>query len=47
MIRVHGELWSASATQPIAQGSPVKVLRVDGLKLFVEPVQSKIPVSQT
>jgi len=47
MIRVHGELWSAAAAQPIAQGSLVKVLRVDGLKLFVEPVQSKTPVSQT
>jgi membrane-bound serine protease (ClpP class) len=39
MIRVHGELWSASAAQPIAQGFPVKVLRIDGLKLFVEPLQ--------
>ena len=42
MIRVHGELWSANAAQPIAQGLPVKILRVDGLKLFVEPLQSKV-----
>jgi membrane-bound serine protease (ClpP class) len=47
MIRVHGELWSAAAAQTIAHGSLVKVLRVDGLKLFVEPLPAKISVRQT
>jgi membrane-bound serine protease (ClpP class) len=46
MIRVHGELWSADAAQPIAQDSLVKILRVDGLKLFVEPLQAKVSANQ-
>jgi len=46
MIRVHGELWSADAAQPIAQDSLVKILRVDGLKLFVEPLQARVSANQ-
>jgi len=37
MVRVHGELWRANAAQPIAEGTPVRVLRVEGLRIFVEP----------
>ena len=40
MIRIHGELWRAMSTQPIAEGKPVRVLRIDGLKLYVEPLES-------
>jgi membrane-bound serine protease (ClpP class) len=40
MIRVHGELWRAVSTQPVPEGKPVRVLRVEGLKLFVEPVET-------
>jgi membrane-bound serine protease (ClpP class) len=39
MIRVHGELWQAVSSQPVAPGKPVKVLRVEGLKLAVEPLE--------
>lgn len=39
MIRVHGELWRASAAAAIAEGVAVRVVSVQGLKLFVEPVQ--------
>ncbi len=39
MIRVHGELWRAAAASPVPEGAVVRVLRVDGLKLFVEPKQ--------
>jgi membrane-bound serine protease (ClpP class) len=39
MIRVHGELWQAVSSQPVPAGKPVKVLRVEGLKLAVEPVE--------
>jgi membrane-bound serine protease (ClpP class) len=46
MIRVHGELWSAAAAQPIPQDSFVKILRVDGLKLFVEPFQARVSADQ-
>jgi membrane-bound serine protease (ClpP class) len=38
MIRVHGELWRAFSTQPLTEGKPVRVVRIDGLKLYVEPV---------
>ena len=39
MIRVHGELWRAAASSPVAEGAVVRVTRVEGLKLFVEPKQ--------
>ena len=40
MIRVHGELWRAAASSPVAEGTLVRVTRVEGLKLFVEPKQA-------
>jgi membrane-bound serine protease (ClpP class) len=38
MIRIHGELWRAIANQPVPEGKSVRVTRVEGLKLYVEPV---------
>lgn len=38
LIRVHGELWRAIATQPVLIGKSVRVLKVEGLRLTVEPV---------
>jgi membrane-bound serine protease (ClpP class) len=38
MIRVHGELWRAISNQPVPEGKPVRVLKMEGLKLYVEPV---------
>src|SRR5246127_2516403 len=38
MIRVHGELWRAISNQPVPEGKPVRVVKMDGLKLYVEPV---------
>jgi membrane-bound serine protease (ClpP class) len=40
MIRIHGELWRAVSTQPVPEGRPVRVLRIEGLKLYVEPVEA-------
>jgi len=40
MIRVHGELWQAVSSRPVSPGKPVRILRVDGLKLAVEPVEA-------
>lgn len=37
MIRVHGELWRAFSKVRVEEGTKVRVLRVDGLKLEVEP----------
>ena len=36
-VFVHGEWWSARADEPIAGGREVKITRVDGLTLTVEP----------
>jgi membrane-bound serine protease (ClpP class) len=38
MIRIHGELWRAVSSQPVAEGKSVRVTKIDGLKLYVEPV---------
>jgi membrane-bound serine protease (ClpP class) len=38
MIRIHGETWRALSETDVAAGTTVKVLRVEGLKLHVEPV---------
>ncbi|MGB7844961.1 MAG: nodulation protein NfeD [Candidatus Acidiferrum sp.] len=38
MIHVHGELWRAGSRENIPAGEKVRVLRVDGLKLEVEPL---------
>ena len=38
MVRVHGELWQATSASPIQAGARVRVLRVEGLTLYVEPL---------
>jgi membrane-bound serine protease (ClpP class) len=40
MIRIHGELWRAVSTHPVPEGQPVRVLKIEGLKLYVEPVET-------
>jgi membrane-bound serine protease (ClpP class) len=42
-VFVHGELWDAVATAPLAAGQPVVVRQVDGLTLQVEPVANVAP----
>jgi membrane-bound serine protease (ClpP class) len=37
MVRVHGELWRAASTEEINAGARVRVVRVDGLTLYIEP----------
>ena len=37
LIRIHGETWRAVSETDVAAGATVKVLRVEGLKLHVEP----------
>jgi membrane-bound serine protease (ClpP class) len=36
-VFVHGEYWDARASTPVAAGSRVRVVRIDQLKLTVEP----------
>jgi len=38
MIRVHGELWRAVSLQGAAEGERVRVRKIDGLKLNVDPL---------
>jgi membrane-bound serine protease (ClpP class) len=45
MIRIHGELWRAISARPVPEGKSVRVLRIEGLKLYVEPIES--PASAT
>ena len=40
MIRVHGELWGAISPRAVSEGQRVRVRRVDGLKLHVEPEEA-------
>lgn len=37
-IRIHGEIWRASSAQPLRLGQKVRVLKVSGLLLTVEPL---------
>jgi membrane-bound serine protease (ClpP class) len=43
MIRVHGELWRAVSSQSVSAGKLVKIVRVEGLTLSVEPVEAASP----
>jgi len=47
MVRIHGELWRAAAPggQAIAAGARVRVRRVRGLTLEVEPIATAAPQS--
>jgi len=38
--RVRGELWRVASTAPLAIGQAVRVIRLDGLTLSVEPITS-------
>ena len=40
MVRIHGELWRARSSASIADGKLVRVVRIEGLKLIVEPVET-------
>jgi len=40
-LSIHGELWDAVSDQPAEEGTSVKVLRVEGLTLYVTPVLQK------
>jgi membrane-bound serine protease (ClpP class) len=40
MIRVHGELWRAVANSQVPEGTLVRVTRINGLTLVIEPVHA-------
>lgn len=39
IVHVQGEEWQAHAQRPIVQGSPIRVRKLEGLTLLVEPVE--------
>ena len=39
MVRVRGELWRAKSSQPVQAGDRLRILRIDGLLLEVEPAR--------
>jgi membrane-bound serine protease (ClpP class) len=42
-VRVLGELWQARAPSEVPRGTPVRVVKVEGLTLGVEPVENESP----
>ena len=46
-VDVHGESWRAISLVPIAAGSPIQVIAVDGLTLQVQPAASLAPGDAT
>jgi membrane-bound serine protease (ClpP class) len=46
MIRIHGELWRANSKENIQVGAKVRVLRVQGLRLEVEPLAAGTPIGK-
>jgi membrane-bound serine protease (ClpP class) len=38
-VRLGGELWNARTTVPLSAGQLVRVVKVDGLLLWVEPLK--------
>jgi membrane-bound serine protease (ClpP class) len=42
-VRLRGELWNASSSEPAGVGETVVVRRVDGLRLEVAPATEKGP----
>ncbi len=37
-IFVHGEYWDAVSSVTVAEGTPVRVLSVEGMRVTVEPI---------
>lgn len=37
-VRLGAELWNAQTSRPVHAGEPVRIVRVEGLQLWVEPI---------
>jgi membrane-bound serine protease (ClpP class) len=39
LVRVHGELWTAESTEPVRAGQRLRIRKLDGLIIHVEPAR--------
>ncbi|HXH72960.1 MAG TPA: NfeD family protein, partial [Mariprofundaceae bacterium] len=46
-VLIHSESWNAESAAPLKKGQEVRVLRRDGLTLFVEPVETPTKESES
>jgi membrane protein implicated in regulation of membrane protease activity len=46
LVDMRGEIWRAVSSVALPAGQPVRVLRVDGLTLTVEPADLTSPKSE-
>ncbi len=46
LVRVHGELWRAESSRPVREGETVRILRIEGLKLYVEPAEVAVSAAK-
>jgi membrane-bound ClpP family serine protease len=46
-VRAHGEIWTATAHEPIHAGDPIQVVAVTGLLLTVAPLGAPDARSQS
>jgi len=44
-VEIHGEIWRAQANTPIKVGAAIKVVRAEGVTLWVDAVESESEVS--
>ena len=45
VVRYGGELWSARSSLPLQPGQTVRIARVEGLTVWVEPLRATGPAS--
>jgi len=38
-VFVHGEIWNACSATPVREGQRVRVIKVQGMELTVEPAE--------
>jgi membrane-bound serine protease (ClpP class) len=43
LVRVHGELWTAESTEPVRAGQRLRIRKLDGLLIHVEPEREQSP----